>query len=311
MTTQHWHGGELRWNHLSGQWVVLAPDRDARPTDPTTPCPFCPGPGEDTPPETWRLTGTASTWRIRAIPNRYALSDHHEVIIESPLHGWDLATATDDEVLDVLHAWQHRHGALSPGTGQVVVFRNHGRAAGATLTHPHSQAVGLPVLSAATRHELDIQRSYYRAHGRRLLDELVTGELAAGTRIVLAEAAAIAYVPLAPSADFELHIAPAARRADFAAVPADELMPIASVLRASLAALRLELDDPAYHLIVHTAPTGWENAPFLSWYLRIVPRLAVPAGLELATGMPVLTTTPEDAATRLRAHVPVSLVARR
>lgn len=266
---------------------MLAADRDARPTGSTTPCPFCPGPGEDTPRETWRrLTGTASTWRIRSVPNRYALSDHHEVIIESPRHGWDLATATDDEVLDVLHAWQHRHRALRPGAAQVVVFRNRGRAAGASLTHPHSQAVGLPVLSAASRHELDIQRNYHRAHGRRLFDELITGELAAGTRIVLAEEAAITYVPLAPTVDFELRIAPATRRADFAGVPADELAPIASVLRALLAALRLELDDPAYHLIVHTAPTGLENVPFLSWYLRIVPRLTVPAGLELATGVP-------------------------
>ena len=310
MSIQRWHGGELRWDQLSGEWVVLAPGRDDRPSVFATPCPFCPGPGEDTPPETWRLTGPASSWRIRAVTNRYALSDHHEVVIESPLHDWDLATATDDEVLDVLHAWQHRHHALRSGTAQVVVFRNHGSAAGASLTHPHSQAVGLPVTSAATRRELDTQRNFYRTNGRRLTDELLTGELTTGRRIVLANEAAIAYVPLAPIADFELRIAPAISRADFVAVPRAELTGIAAVLRAVLAALRLELDDPPYHLIVHTAPTGWETAPFLAWYLRIVPRLTIPAGLELATGIPVLTATPEIAADRLRAHVPVSLVAR-
>lgn len=310
MTIQHWRGGELRRDHLSGDWVVLAPGRDARPTGFATPCPFCPGPGEDTPPETWRLTGAASSWRIRAVTNRYALSDHHEVVIESPLHDWDLATATDDEVLDVLHAWQHRHHALRPGTAQVVVFRNHGRAAGASLTHPHSQVVGLPVTSAATRRELDAQRTFYRSNSRRLTDELLTGELAAGRRIVLANEDAIAYVPLAPTADFELRLAPAVSRADFVTVPRAELAGIAAVLRAVLAALRLELGDPAYHLIVHTAPTGWEAAPYLAWFLRIVPRLTVTAGLELATGIPVLTTTPEEAADRLRAHVPVSLASR-
>lgn len=308
MTIKRWHGGELRWDHLARDWVVLAPDRDARPTGFATTCPFCPGPGQDTPLETWRLTGDAGSWRVRAVPNRYALSDHHEVVIESPLHDWDLATATDDKVRDVLHAWQHRHRALRPETAQVVVFRNHGNAAGASLTHPHSQVVGLPVMSSGTRRELDIQRDFYRTNGRRLTDELLTGELATGKRIVLANESAIAFVPLAPTADFEMRIAPMASRGDFTVAHGQELAGIAAVLRAVLAALRLELGDPAYHLIVHTAPTGWENAPYLSWYLRIVPRLAVPAGLELATGIPVLTTTPEDAADRLRAHVPVGLV---
>jgi UDPglucose--hexose-1-phosphate uridylyltransferase len=295
MSVQRWHGGELRWDQWSAEWAVPA-------------CPFCPGPGEDTPPETWRLTGPASTWRIRAVTNRYAVSDHHEVVIESPRHDWDLATASDDEVIDVLHAWQHRHRALRAGTAQVVIFRNHGAAAGISLTHPHSQVVGLPVVSAATRRELDTLQAFYHANSYRLADDLIAGELADGRRTVLANETAAAFVPFAPTADFELRIAPVTSRADFAEVPARDLPAIAGTLRATLAALRAELDDPAYHLIVHTAPTGWEAAPYLSWYLRIVPRVTVPAGLELATGIPVLTVTPEDAATRLRAHVPVAAV---
>jgi UDPglucose--hexose-1-phosphate uridylyltransferase len=305
MTVQRWHGGELRWDHWSGEWAVLAPHRDARPHDLDAPCPFCPGPGQDTPPETWRLTGPASTWRIRAVPNRYAVSDHHEVVIESPRHEWDLATATDDEVIDVLHAWQNRHRALRAGAAQVVVFRNHGAGAGISIGHPHSQVVGLPVVSALTRRELAIQQAYHRANGRSLADELITGELAHGKRVLLANETAIAYVPFAPSADFELRVAPTAPRADFAAVPPGELAAVAGVLRGTLTALKDALDDPAYHLILHTAPTGWETAPYLCWYFRVVPRVTVPAGLELATGIPVLTVTPEEAALRLRAHAPL------
>jgi UDPglucose--hexose-1-phosphate uridylyltransferase len=305
MTVQRWHGGELRWDFWTADWAILAPGRDARPHG-GAPCPFCPGPGQDAPAETWRLAGPDGTWRIRAVPNRYAVSDHHEVVIESPDHDWDLATATEDEVVDVLHAWQHRHRTLRIGTGQVVIFRNHGLAAGVSQTHPHSQVVGLPVMSAATRRELDTLRAHYRTTSHRLTDELVTSELAYGRRVIVADGTAIAFVPFAPTTDFELRIAPLTSRADFAAVPARELPAIARILHAALAALRHELDDPAYHLIVHTAPTGWEVAPYLSWYMRILPRITVPAGLELATGIPVLTITPEDAATRLRAHVPVA-----
>lgn len=298
MTTRPWHGGELRWDHLAGEWAILAPRRSTRPHDDGG-CPFCPGPGEDTPPETWRLPEPdGRTWRIRAVPNRYALSDRHEVIIESPRHDWDLASATDDEAVDLLGAWQQRHRALRHGAAHVVVFRNRGQAAGTSLSHPHSQAVGLPVLSAATRRELAAMREHYDRTRRPF-----AGELSSDDRLVLAGQHAIAFVPFAPAAEFEVRIAPTRRRADFAAVPRGELASVARVLRSVLAALRDELSDPAYNLIVHTAPVGLEQTPYLCWSLRIVPRLAIPAGLELATGIPVVTTTPEDAAQRLRARL--------
>jgi len=300
MTTRHWHGGELRWDHLAGEWAILAPGRSARPHDRSgETCPFCPGPGEDTPPETWRLPAPdGRTWRVRAVPNRYALSDRHEVVIESPRHDWDLALATDEQAADLCHAWQQRHRALRHGAAQVVVFRNRGHTAGTSLSHPHSQAVGLPVLSAATRREMAAMREHYDRARRPFAEELSSGD-----RLVLAEQHAIAFVPFAPAAEFEVRIAPTHRRADFAAVPDNELHSVARVLRSVLAALRDELHDPAYNLIVHTAPVGLEQAPYLCWSLRIVPRLAIPAGLELATGIPVVTTTPDEAARRLRARL--------
>ncbi|TNC21826.1 galactose-1-phosphate uridylyltransferase [Amycolatopsis alkalitolerans] len=303
-TTRQWHGGELRWDHLGGDWAVLAPGRAGRPGDVPDACPFCPGHNEDTPQETWRLPGPGEPgWRLRAVRNRYALSDHHEVLIESPHHDWDIAVATDEEVTDLLRAWQIRHRALRQDAAQVVVFRNRGSAAGTSLSHPHSQIAGLPVLSTAVRRELTVMREHYDRTGRPFAADLLTGELAAGDRVVLAGARAVAYSPFAPAAEFEVRIAPTRHRADFAAVPDEELPSVAHVLRRVLAALRDELGDPAYNLILHTAPAGLEHVPYLTWWLRIHPRLALPAGLELATGVPVITVLPEDAAKRLRAHL--------
>ncbi|MFD4248416.1 hypothetical protein ACFWQL_01620 [Amycolatopsis thermoflava] len=102
MTATPWHGGELRQDPLTGEWSVLAPHRARRPHTGAVGCPFCPGPSEDTPPETWRLPALGGGWLLRSVRNRYALSDHHEVIIESPLHDWDLATGTDAEAANVL-----------------------------------------------------------------------------------------------------------------------------------------------------------------------------------------------------------------
>ncbi|MFG1644620.1 galactose-1-phosphate uridylyltransferase [Amycolatopsis sp. NPDC049252] len=301
MTTRSWHGGELRWNAETGGWTVLAPGRRARPHSAAgAACPFCPGADQDTPPETWRLPGGEAGWRVRAVPNRYALSDRHEIVIESPRHDWDLATGTDDEVADVLGAWQHRHRALRPAAAQVVVFRNHGDAAGISLAHPHSQVAGLPVLSAATRRELDAARAHHRDHGRRLADDLLEATLSDGKRIVYTDEDVVACTPFAPIAAYEVRFVPRAGRPDFAAAPAEEVHAIARCLRAVLAAMRAELGDPAYNIVVRTAPAGFETAPFLAWSLQLVPRLEIPAGLELATGVPVTTVTPEHAAARLR-----------
>ncbi|MFD8496044.1 galactose-1-phosphate uridylyltransferase [Amycolatopsis sp. NPDC059657] len=305
MSVERWHGGELRWDHLTRNWVIVAPGRAARPHRRAgDSCPFCPGPDEDTPPETWRLpAGSGQSWRVRAVPNRYALSDRHEVVIESPSHGWDLATASAAEAADVLHAWQHRHRALREGTAQVVVFRNRGRAAGTSLSHSHSQVAGLPTLSPSARRELEALREHHRATGRRFADDLLDGALSSGDRIVFANDRVVASAPFAPVADFEVQLLPTIPRADFTAVPADELCAVALALRTVLGALRGELGDPAYNLVLNTAPTGMEDAPFLTWSLRIVPRLTIAAGLELATGIPVVTTPPERAAARLRARI--------
>nr|WP_225956673.1 DUF4921 family protein [Amycolatopsis lexingtonensis] len=294
----------MRWNAETEDWTVLAPGRRDRPHGVgRTACPFCPGPAQDTPPETWRLPAAGPGWRVRAVPNRYALSDKHEIVIESPRHDWDLATGTPAEVADVLTAWQDRHRSLRASAAQVVVFRNHGLAAGISLAHPHSQVAGLPVLSAGTRRELETARAHHRDHGRRLADEQLEAALSEGSRVVFADDHAVAYAPFAPVAAYEFRIVPHHPRPDFAASTEEEIHATAGCLRAVLAALRAELGDPAYNVVVRTAPCGYEAAPFLAWSLQVVPRLEIPAGLELATGVPVTTVSPEHAAARLRTAV--------
>lgn len=305
MTTQEWTGAELRRDQWTNDWVIVAPARALRHRAAAGPCPFCPGPTEDTAPEHWRMsTSDAPGWRIRSVANRYALSDRHEVVIESPHHDWDLATATTEEVRDVLTAWQKRHRALRAGAAEVVIFRNKGVAAGTSLPHPHSQVLGLPVVSACTARNVAVAREHFARMGRRLVEDVVEAELTHGQRVVYASPGATAFVPVAPEAEFELCVAPSTYRADFDAATPAELAAVAVALRTTLAAMRVALDDPAYNLVLHTAPMDAASAPFLAWYVRVLPRLSTPAGLEVATGIPVLTTRPEDSAARLRAALP-------
>ena len=309
MSIRQWTGGELRLAPWTNEWVIVAPARAARVREAAGVCPFCPGAWENTPPEHWRLSSSDGRgWRVRAVANRYALSDHHEVVIESPHHDWDLTTATTTEITDVLTAWQHRYRALRPGAAEVVVFRNKSEAAGSSLPHPHSQVLGLPVLSGVTARSVAVAREHYETMGRRLVDDVVEGELAHGERIVHARDGAVAFVPIAPATEFETRIVPSTYRADFGAATPDELTAVADSLRVVLAALRITLADPAYNVVLHTAPMAWTTAPFLAWHLQVLPRLSTPAGLEVATGIPVLTIRPEDCATRLRAAAAVDTV---
>ena len=245
MPARPWTGGELRREVWTEDWSLIAPARADRPHDTTIHCPFCPGPHEDTAPERWRMPAERGPgWRVRSVRNRYALSDHHEVVIESPRHDWDPATAPVAEVADVLAAWQQRHRALRAGAAEAVVFRNKGMAAGVSLTHPHSQVVGLPVLPAATAREITVAEEHHRVHGRSIAEDVIAAELSHGERVLLADDVVTAFVPFAPIADHEVQLAPVVHRADFAAVPRDELTVVAGGLCAVLSAMRVALHDP-------------------------------------------------------------------
>src|SRR5581483_7474174 len=157
---------ELRRDPTTRNWVIVAPGRSKRPEDyrraadrpvetARGACPFCPGHEADTPPALWQIDRAAGGWQTRVIANKFAALagegparrlateqgfiavtgvGHHEVVVESPEHTWDIATATDGEVRAVLQAYRARYQALrSHGVAVIVIFRNHGAGAGTSL----------------------------------------------------------------------------------------------------------------------------------------------------------------------------------
>src|SRR6266511_3574707 len=294
---------ETRVDPETGDWLLVAPSRAGRPDDshgagsgPV--CPFCPGNEHMTPPERMRVPAGVPDWRIRVVPNKYPVvstvdvhrdgrvsqadaglvfpaTGDHEVVIESPRHDWDLRQARPDEAAELLSVLRERCRALSSGRVAVVAFRNYGTAAGASLSHPHSQIVALdqapPALVARWRRA----RDHRAATGRRLADDLASAERAAGTRVV---------------ADTD-----------------DALAAVARTLPRVLAALAAVLDDPAYNLVVHAGPADDADAQrWYQWYLSIYPRVTTVAGLELGTGLAVNPRPPEETAPILRHALAVS-----
>ena len=307
---------ELRRDELSGRWVLLAPGRATRPhTFPassggarTTPanCPFCPGNEQLTPPEVYRTgDGAPDTpgWRVRVVPNLYPIvggadagpgaTGAHEVVVLSPAHeasfgqlDWQQAT----EVLTVLRDRARHH--LAAGRAFVQVVINHGRAAGASIEHPHAQIVALDLLPPAVAQA--VERFEDAGH------DLVMADIdRAGDDLRLVDEPVAAWCPRAGSAPYELRLALGSPGARFDEAGDDDTRLLADATRSVLARLGTATGDAPYNLVVHTGPPGAGDKSF-HWYVEVQTRLGVVAGFEQGTGILVNTVPPELAARELR-----------
>jgi len=312
---------ELRHDPLSGRWVLLAPERAGRPFSPLDPlgatassessesgeCPFCPGHESLTPPEVHRTgQGAPDTpgWRVRVVPNRYPVvggddagpgaTGAHEVVVLSPSHDRSFGRLTDAEATEVLAVLRDRVRAhLVAGRQYVQAVVNHGRAAGASLAHPHAQVVALDMMPPAV--EAALER--FDTVGI----DLVTAALedASGRDGLVIDGAAPVWCPPASSVPFEMLVAHRSARDRFDEAGDGELAAVARSTRDALAYLRAVVGDAPYNAVVHTAPPGRRPGSF-HWYVELIPRLSTPAGFEHGTGIMVNTVAPEAAARALR-----------
>ena len=80
----------------------------------------------------------------------------HEIIITRD-HKKHLALMPLDKIEEVIKAYQERYIALMHHkcVNYIFIFHNHGKEAGATIPHPHSQLIALPVLPADVKRSLD------------------------------------------------------------------------------------------------------------------------------------------------------------
>jgi UDPglucose--hexose-1-phosphate uridylyltransferase len=327
---------EIRQDPTTEEWVIIARERAKRPSDfihalpkrelpdfsPS--CPFCPGNESMTPHETLLYRQQdGNGWQVRAFTNKFAalnpdgktsrnIKDDfftemsgvgvHEVIVETPLHNKSLALAAEGVVLSVLNAYQERYRKLSqqPFAKLVIIFKNHGSAAGTSLEHSHSQLVVTPVVPKhiRTRHEVAIR--YYDNHGRCLYSDLMEHELKSGRRIVIETGEYLAFHPFASQRPFETWILPKKHKASFGNTSREDLGNLSHVLRLILLKLYRGLNDPDFNYVIDTAPVGDENEPYYMWHMRIIPRLTELAGFEIGSGMYINTAVPEETAKFMR-----------
>jgi UDPglucose--hexose-1-phosphate uridylyltransferase len=321
---------------VTGRWVIISTRRRKRPNDfrierstalGGSYCPFCPGREDMTPPEVlaFRQQGGAANgpgWDLRVVPNKFpalqvegtldregeGLFDRmngigaHEVIIETPDHTRTLATMSEPEIERILWAFRERVLDLKKDRRfrYILIFKNHGAAAGASLEHPHSQLIALPIVPDFVREELDGAKHHYADKERCVFCDIIRQEIADDRRIIQEDADIIALAPYAPRFAFETWILPRRHGARFEEAPRQEYEGLARMLKSVLTRMNRTLENPSYNLIIHSSPFSEETSDFYHWHVELMPKLTRTAGFEWGTGFYINPTSPEEAAQVLR-----------
>jgi len=324
---------EIRKNKITGEFVILAPERAKRPHDFVSTkkdaplpqhspnCPLCTGNEHMTPPETFRYPGSGP-WSIRCVPNKFsALSPEgelwwksegiktsmagvglHEVLVETSRHDLCIALMQDEEVKNIVRAYHNRFLAFhkDPRVEQVILFKNHGTAAGTSLEHAHSQIVGIPITPTQIRYRYEDAHRYFMDNGRCLLCSTLDDELSDGKRVVVESTHFAAFIPYAAMSPFHMWIFPKRHSGCFGDATVEELDDLAVVLKKVLRMLYIGLENPDFNYSLRTATPAEAGSRHLHWYIAIIPRVTKTAGFELGTGMRINPSLPEASAEFLR-----------
>lgn len=268
------------------RWVIIASARTKRPSQDDKKrrgCIFCPGGEHLTPKEVFRIgegEPDKPGWKVRVIPNKFPITDIHEVIIHSPWKDKDIEQLPPEHVEMIFRAYKQRYNAHKD-KGQVLIFCNHGLHAGASLIHPHSQLVVLP---------------------RQInLDTVVREPI---QNIVKESANFISYCPDFSQWPYEVWVIPKAEKTLYGDIENKDIKELTvHISRLTKRLAEIYEKNPLFANIDKTRHEFGYNYyiyPKESWYLRIIPRFVHRAGFELGTGLSVNVVDPSDAAEELR-----------
>lgn len=327
---------EYRFDPFQNRWVIISEERSRRPSDfsqtEKKQCPFCRGNESLAPPEIAAVRknpGSFTDWTVRVVPNKFPAvrlrtssvtesspagipyirnkgEGFHEVIIETPVHEVNLDELPSSHIADILRIYGERIKKLSraPGIKFILVFKNHGRSAGASLSHAHSQLIATRVIPEQIKGQLHSMKNYQRENDRCLLCDIVKKEIKQEKRLIFQEKGLAAFCPFASRFPYEIIITSEKHHAEFFSLSSAEYELLAGFLKTILKKIRRNLNNPDYNYVLHTLPylkNGLENPEKeYHWYLDLFPRLSSPAGFEWGSGLHINTVSPESAASRIR-----------
>jgi len=329
--------GDIRLDPMTARWVIISTEKDFGPEgyDIESPvleggtCPFCPGSEKLTPPEVDadRPSNTAADtpgWETRTVPNKYpALKNEpelkrtgmgvydmmngvgeHEVIVEGIEHDKQLADLDVEQVRKVINVYKRR--SLELGRDErfkyVLIFKNYGLAAGASLEHSHTQLISLPIVPRRVTEELECAHRYFDYKERCVFCDIVKQENEYRHREVSENEHFVAFCPFASRSPFEISIVPRVHKAHFTDITEEEIDSFAHILKEVLMRMKVALKDPPYNFIIHTTPLNGngDESECYHWHVEGMPKLNKIAGFEWGSGFYINPTSPETASKYLR-----------
>ncbi len=331
---------ELRFDLVSQDWVVIATGRAKRPgvfkkgerkrrKIPKKLCPFCNIKTQKPPTlifsqgkEISLEQGIPKDWTVVVIPNKYpAFAESndlnkrikggiyqamnavgfHEVVVTRD-HSKQMAQFSIKQIKEVIDVYQKRYLSLmsNPFVNYISIFYNHGEEAGASVAHPHSQIIAIPLIDSDLRKALLNSKKYYKTQKKCIYCKMTKWERKDKKRIVFENKDFIALCPFASKVAFEVIISPKKHLSYFERITEKQKLSLAEAFRNVLRKLYKGLNDPPYNFYLHTAPCDGKNYDYYHWHWTILPKTSIWAGFELGVGIEISTIEPEKAAEYLR-----------
>jgi UDPglucose--hexose-1-phosphate uridylyltransferase len=329
---------ELRRDPIVGRWIIVDTDHPSKPQDYEYEprlvkggnCPFCYGNEAMTPPEidSFRQKETqtnTSGWQVRVVPNKfpalqiegdldrrglgiYDMSNGigaHEVLVDTPYHHKDIPDLLNEEVEKILSMYCRRSLDLVRDRRfkYIMIFKNSGASAGASLEHPHTQLIALPMVPKNAMEELKGAERYFNYRERCLFCDIIRQENQEQERIITENKYFLSFCPFASRFPFEIWIIPKKHHSYFCHLAADEIPFLAAILKDTITRVQKIFKNLPYNYIIHSAPTSADmnsDVESYHWHIEFMPKLTRVAGFEWGTGFYVVPTPPELAAQYLK-----------
>lgn len=294
---------EIRKDYIQEKYVLIAPKRGKRPRrrtvscgKKTKSCHFCPSKINE------RLVdwqGKKNDWTMAVLKNKYpAVSPtnpkaygYQEVVIETPDHEKHLEQLSLKQIRDLFEVYARRTMELQKDKkiDYILIFKNSGGPAGASLVHAHSQIFATKFLPPHLKDKAERVKKYQREKGRCVYCDVIKKERKS-PRFVFEDDNVICFTPYASTHNYEVWILPKRHLDNVAELNPDEQKSWAHMLKKVLKQIN-KLKLP-YNFYFHQVVS--ESDQHL--YMKITPRGSVWAGVEIGSGLIINAVSPEQAA---------------
>ena len=325
---------QLRKDLVSGTWVLFSTKRSKRPDfsvkekkkkiykEDIEKCPFCKDNVQEQEKDVLIYAKNNGDWSLKVFPNKFpALSSeykdvnirehgpfevmdgvgYHEVLVTED-HRKDIADLKILQIAEILDAYQERYIALmnKKHIKYISIFKNYGHSAGASIDHPHSQVIAMPIVDPDVFRSLAGSEKFFSSHNECVHCVMIDREQESKKRLLFENDEFIVICPFVSRVSFEMRIYPKKHSSYFERITDNQKIKLAEAMKFCLSKLKKNLKDPSYNMFLHTSPCNGQDYNHYHWHFEIFPKTNTWAGLELSTGIEVCSIIPEQAAEILK-----------